>query len=165
MKRIILFVFLTYLLSGIAAVKSQELTTTEEINYINSLLKANPYRDTFLEITFFYSIDITQEKELVVKMDFDGPFKTIVKARIPDLNTALQIDTALEGTSSICWNCKPSGTNSQTNCVYNESITSGGEKESHYSDNICVMISRKEDIRGVLIKSFDRLFKRVLEQK
>ena len=82
MKRIIFFVFLTYLLSGIAAVKSQELTTTEEINYINSLLKANPYRDTFLEITFFYSIDITPEKELIVKMDFDGPFKTILKAKI-----------------------------------------------------------------------------------
>ena len=82
MKRMIILVFLTSSLSGIATVKSQELSSRKEINYINSLLKANPYRDTFLEITFYYSIDITSEKELIVKMDFDGPFKTTIKARI-----------------------------------------------------------------------------------
>ncbi len=162
--RIILFVSLTYLLTGIAAVKSQDPTVREEINHINSLLKANPYRDTFLEITFFYSIDITPDKELIVNMDFDGPFKTTLKASLLHLNTTFQIDTALEGTSSICWYCKPDEKTRQTNCVYNESITKEGEKESHFSDDICVMISRQDKIRNELIMAFDTLFKRVLEQ-
>jgi hypothetical protein len=159
-----ILVFLICFLSGIVPVKSQELSVRDEISNINSLLKSNPYRDTFLEITFNYSIDITPDRELVVNMDFDGPFKTTVKARITDLHSTLQIDTALEGTSSICWYCKPVENISLTNCVYNESITSRGEKESHYSDNICVMISRQEEIRGKLIQAFNKLFTKVLEQ-
>jgi len=164
MKRIFILIFLVGFLPWIETLKSQELIVRDEINSINSLLKANPYRDTFLEITFYYSIDITSEKELVVKMDFDGPFKTIVKAKILDLNRTLQIDTALEGTGSICWYCNSAGIASETNCVYNESITALGEKESHYTDNICVMISRQSEIRNKLIKEFDKLFQLVLEQ-
>jgi hypothetical protein len=164
MKTIFILIFLAGFLPGIESLKSQELTVRDEINSINSLLKANPYRDTFLEITFYYSIDITSQKELVVKMDFDGPFKTNVKVKISDLNLSLQVDTALEGTSSICWYCNPGGISGEANCVYNESTTSQGEKESHYTDNICVMISRESEIRNSLIKEFDKLFQLVLEQ-
>jgi len=163
-KRMIILVFLTCILSATAAVKSQETAVREDIDNINSLLKANPYRDTFLEITFYYSIDITSDKELVVKMEFNGPFKTSVKARIIDLDITIQADSALTGTSSICWFCKPDETTRATSCVYNESITSDGEKESHYSDNICVMISRHGTIRNELVKAFDKLFKSVLEK-
>lgn len=164
MKRIVVFVCLTYLLSGIAPLKSQNPTARDEIDYINSLLKANPYRDTFLEITFFYSIDITPDKELIVKMDFDGPFKTILKAKIIDLGSLFLRDTSYEGISSICWYCKTDDPLKEHNCVYNETITSDLEKESHNSDNICVMFARDSHIRDELLKVFDKLFKKILEQ-
>ena len=164
MKRIIVFVSLIYLLSGISTVKSQDATAREQINYINTLLKANPYRDTFLEITFFYSINITPEKELVVNMEFDGPFKTVLKAKIPDLGNSFVRDTSYEGNSSVCWYCKPNETTKDINCVYNETITSETDKESHFSDNICVMFARDSNIRDELIKAFDKLFQRILEQ-
>jgi len=150
-------------MSGNATIKSQDPTVGEDISYINSLLKANPYRNTFLEITFFYSIDVTTEKELVVNMDFDGPFKTMVKARIIDLGSSYLRDTVYEEEGSICWYCKTEDSKKENNCVYNETITSGTEKESHYSDNICVMFSREGDIREILVKTFDRMFKKVLE--
>lgn len=162
MKRLIFI--LSFFLSGIITINSQELAYKQDIDYINSLLKENPYKDTFLEIVFFYSIDITPSRELIVKMDFNGPFRTIFKAKIADLNTTLQIDTALEGTSSVCWYCKTDQSNKETSCVYSESITTEGENESHYSDNICVMISRKNEIRNKLITAFGNLFKKILEQ-
>jgi hypothetical protein len=164
MKRVVFLVFLTFFLPGIETVKSQELTPAEEISYINSLLKSNPYKDTFLEITFHYSIVITSDKELVVNMEFDGPFKTILKAKIADLGGSFLRDTAYEGNSSLCWYCKTDNTKKENTCVYNETITSVNEKESHYSDNICVMFAKDSNIRDELIKDFDKLFKRVLEQ-
>ena len=85
MNRILILIFLAGFMPGIETLKSQELTVKDEINSINTILKENPYRDTFLEITFYYSIDVTPEKELMVKMDFDGPFKTVLKARVADL--------------------------------------------------------------------------------
>jgi hypothetical protein len=164
MKRMIILVFLTIVLSGISTVQSQELSVNEEIIYINSLLKANPYRDTFLEITFYYSISVTPDKELLVNMDFDGPFKTSLKARISELGRSFLRDTAYEGNSSVCWHCKSADDLKENVCVYNETITSENEKESHYSDNICVMFSREGDIRARLIEAFDKLFRMVLEQ-
>jgi hypothetical protein len=164
MKRMIILVFLTSLLSVISTVQAQELSVDEEISYINSLLKANPYRDTFLEITFYYSIEVTSEKELIVRMDFDGPFKTTLKASISDLGRSFLRDTAYEGNSSVCWHCNPVDSLKENNCVYNETITSGTEKESHYSDNICVMFSREADIRDKMVNAFDNLFSRLLEQ-
>lgn len=164
MKSLVLLIFLTFFFPGVDTIKSQELSTRDEINSINSLLKANPYRDTFLEITFFYSIDISSDKELLVSMDFDGPFKTIVKVKIADLGRSFIRDTAYEGKSSICWYCKTDEIIKENNCIYNETITSGAEKESHYSDNICVMFAKDSNIREELITAFDKLFKRVLEQ-
>lgn len=164
MKRIIILVCLAGFLPGIETIKSQELTARDEINFLNSLLKANPYRDTFLEITFYYSIDITSDKELVVKMDFDGPFKTVLKAKVAELGKSFLRDTAYEGNSTICWYCITDDTKKENNCVLNETITSDAEKESHYSDNICVMFARDSNIRNDLIKNFDKLFQLVLEQ-
>ena len=163
-ERLIVLIFLTCFLSGFETVKSQDMASKEEINYINSLLKINPYRDTFLEITFFYSINITQEKELVVTMEFDGPFKTVLKANIRDLGNSFLRDTSYEGNSSLCWYCKPNAATKDNNCVYNETITSETEKESHLSDNICVMFDRDSNIRDELIKALDKLFSRILEQ-
>ena len=164
MKKMIICLFLTFALSGIVPLKSQELSVREEIDYINSLLKANPYKDTFLEITFYYSIDVTPDSELVVYMDFDGPFKTIMKANMKKLDNTIQIDTALEGTSSICWNCNYDKVTGQNNCVYSEKIDKGGDKESHFGNNICVMVTRQSDIRDKLINAFRVLFKKFPDQ-
>jgi hypothetical protein len=164
MKWILILIFLAGLHPGIQTLKSQGLPVREEIDSINALLKENPYRDTFLEITFYYSIDITSEKELVVKMDFDGPFKTVLKASIAELGKSFLRDTAYEGNSTICWYCNTDDTKKENNCVFNETITSDAEKESHYTDNICVMFARDSNIREELIKDFDKLFQLVLEQ-
>jgi hypothetical protein len=164
MKRMNILVFLTIIISGISPVQSQELSVNDEIIYINSLLKANPYRDTFLEITFYYSVSVTPDKELIVNMDFDGPFKTILKAKISDLGRSFLRDTAYEGNSSVCWHWKSDDALKENTCVLNETITSETERESHYSDNICVMFLRDGDIRARLVKAFDKLFSMVLEQ-
>ncbi len=164
MKKIILLLFLTAFSVVTGILRSQNPGISDDVSYINSLLKANPYTDTFLEITFYYTIEITPASELVVNMDFDGPFSSSFKSRITDLDRNLRIDTALEGTSSICWSCKPDTTMKAGNCVYFENTTKDGEKDFHYTDNICVMISRKSDIRNKLIEAFNRLFGEVLEQ-
>ncbi|MBK7711499.1 MAG: hypothetical protein IPJ37_11470 [Bacteroidales bacterium] len=164
MKRTIIFVLLTSLLTGISGLRAQELTLNEEINKINSILKSNPYRDTFMEITFYYSIEITQDEELIVSMEFNGPLKTKSKARIADLNLSFQIDTALEGTSSVCWYCKTVELSGKGDCVYGESITTQGAKETHYSDNMCGMITRDAVKRDQLIKAFGELFRKVIEK-
>jgi hypothetical protein len=97
-------------------------------------------------------------------MDFDGPFSTSLKASLLDLERTQRIDTALEGTSSVCWYCNSDTTKGAAPCVYCESTTKEGEKQSHFTDNICVMIARKSEIREALIKAFDQLFKHVLEE-
>ena len=164
MNRILILIFLAGFMPGIETLKSQELTVKDEINFINTILKENPYRDTFLEITFYYSIDVTSEKELIVKMDFDGPFKTVLKARVADLGKSFLRDTAYEGNSTICWYCATDDTKKENNCVSNETITSETEKESHFTDNICVMFARDSNIREKLIKDFEKLFQLLLEQ-
>ncbi len=164
MKKIAAFIFLNCILP-FNLIMSQPKDVRENIRNINALLQANPYTDTFLEITFYYSVDVTPEKELVVNMDFDGPFRTIFKAGISDLDRTLRIDTALEGTSSICWYCKQDTSRKPANCIINETVTKDGEKDSHFTDNICVMISRKSEIRSKLIEEFGNLFRKVLEQE
>jgi hypothetical protein len=162
-KRVLIFVSLAILSSGFTTVKSQDLSLRDQISYVNSLLKLNPYRDSFLEINFYYSVDITPEKELVVNMDFDGPFKTIVKARVIDLDSSFETDTAQDGTSSICWHCKSGDKAKEADCVHNETITIGQGNEFHYSENICVMIPRHGESREKLIIALEQLFKKVLE--
>jgi hypothetical protein len=152
------------LISGFETPYAQDASVRQSVDNINSLLRENPYFDTFNEITFYYSIDITDKDELVVNMSFNGPFKTSMKVSIHDLDPVIRIDTALEGTSLICWNCKPDSSSRPAKCIYNVTIPDDGEKESHLSDNICVMFSRKPEIRSKLIRSFQDLFRKVIEQ-
>ena len=163
MKKMMLFVFMTGFLLRLSAGKSQDLPFRETIEYINSLLKANPYVDTFLEIIFYYSIDISTDKELVVKMEFDGPFKTILKSKIRDLNLSPQKDSTYDNPGSICWNCMTNDLTNKKKCVINETIPTDGESEFHSSDNICVMFSKQNEVRYKLIRAFDKLFKEVLQ--
>ena len=57
-----------------SGLRSQSVTVKETVNNINALLKANPYVDNFLEITFFYSIEVTPDRKLVVTMESEGSF-------------------------------------------------------------------------------------------
>ena len=82
MKRMIFLAFMSSLLSGITSVKSQDLPFRKDVDYIDSLLSKNPYAENFLGITYYYSLNITSEKELIIKMDFNGPFSTTFKERI-----------------------------------------------------------------------------------
>ena len=162
MKRIIYLFLLTVFVFGFSQLKSQDVLIRGKISYINSLLKANPFVDIFNEITFFYSVDITTDKELVVNMEFNGPFKSLMKSAIAELDRSLPEDT-IYGSSSICWYCRPGVKTKGSNCVYNETITTDGEKEHHYSDNICVMFANNIDICYKLDSAFNQLFTKVLE--
>ena len=73
---------------------SQDLPFRKEVNYIDSVLQSNPSMENFLGITYYYSIDITAEKELIVVMDFKGPFTTTSTARLADLNYSFVVDTS-----------------------------------------------------------------------
>ncbi len=165
MKALIILVIISGFSFRFNSLKSQDLTIRKEIDHINSILSVNPYRDTFLEITFHYSIDVTPDRELLVSMEFDGPFKTIFKARIRDLGSSFQRDTAYEGNSSVCWSCSPDEITKDNKCVYNETITNESEKETHYSDNICVMFTMKSELQNELTAAFGNLFRKVLEQQ
>jgi hypothetical protein len=165
MKALIILILISGLSFRSNSIRSQDLTIRKEIDHINSILGANPYRDTFLEITFHYAIDVTPDGELLVNMVFDGPFKTLFKARIRDLGNSFQRDTAYEGRSSLCWSCIPGEITKDKNCVYNETITNANEKESHYSDNICVMFTMKSELQKELTSAFGNLFRKVLEQR
>lgn len=163
MKKMVLLFFLISHLSGIDTVRSQDLRVREEINSINSILKANPFRDTFLEITYYFSIDITPEKELVVHMDFNGPFTTTFKARLLDLNNSFVVDTSDEWSSWVCWHCKKDETGKEKTCIYQENLYAGGEKDIVDSDDICLMLPQQSDIRSRLITALEELVKKVLE--
>jgi hypothetical protein len=162
-KRLILLYFLIISLSGVESLKSQDPGIRKEINYIDSLLKTNPYLDTFLEITYRYSIDISPEKELVVNMDFNGPFTTTFKARLTDLNNAFVIDTSSDWSSSVCWQCKTSPAGKEERCIYQENLYPGGKKDIVDSDDICIKLTTQSNIRLRLIKSLEELIKKVLE--
>jgi hypothetical protein len=165
MKKNIILVFILAFAFSQSAIKSESLTIQETLNYINTLLKANPYIDNFLEITFYYSVDITSNNELVVVMESKGSFKSILKSKISDLDHFFQKDFCKETSNSICWYCKPEDLTKDNGCVYNEIIISGGEKENHSSDNICVMFSNQNEICDKLYHAFDNLFTKVLESE
>lgn len=154
MKKII-FV-LSIFLSGIIAAKSQDLPYWKEVHYIDSVLSKNPYFENFLGITYYYSIDITPEKEMIVKMDFKGPFTSIFKARINELKNAFEVDTT-EYTSSICWHCLEDGSGKEKRCIFQENIYTSGERDTVNSDDICIQLPTQSDLRNNLIKSLEKL--------
>ena len=165
MKKNILLVLIFVNAFNQSDLKSQILTIRETINYIDTLLKTNPYFDNFLEITFYYSVDITANNELVVNMEFKDAFKSIVRSEISDLDHFFQKDFCNKTSNSICWYCKLEDLADYNACVYNEIINSGGGKENHYSNNICVMFSNQNEICDKLYNAFDYLFTKVLESE
>lgn len=150
------FILLIFLYN--VTVSSQSPVAEELIKNINALLKENPYTDDFQEITFFYSVDVTPENEFVVKLEFDGPFKTLFRSKFSDLNPVVQNNPAMLSSTHLGWNCKSKDSKENNSCVYNETIYEGGDKEVHTSATICVMFSNQKGVNNKLRKAFDQLF-------
>ena len=157
-------VILTTCISVFNQTFSQNIEIDQSIDSINAILKANPYHDGFNDISFFYSIDITQEKELIVEMSFDGPFKWIYTAKISDLDISPKTDICRESPGSFCWICKKSDNGEQQSCVKAEMILNEGASEKEYSSNICVSFSSRANICNDLNKRFQRIFFRVMSE-
>lgn len=165
MKKYVLLILILICAINAVPVKSQCLSARETLDYINAILKTNPFVDTFNEITFYQTVDITKNNELEVSMDFNGPFKSIARSKISDLDFGLPRDSCNEISNSICWICKTKGLTGINDCVYNENIYTGGEKEIHVSNNICIMFSNQNSVCEKLNVAFDCLFKKVLESE
>jgi hypothetical protein len=162
MKKMILLTFLTSVFSGLATVYSQDLPFRKEVNYIDSVLQKNPSTENFLGITYYYSIDVTAGKELIVIMDFKGPFTTTFKARLADLTNSFVVDTS-EFRSSVCWHCATDSTGREKRCITQEISYTSGEKEIADSEDICIMLPAESDIRLKLIIAIEELVKKVRE--
>ena len=165
MKKYFFLILILILAIDESPARSQCLSVRETLNYINTILKINPYVDSFNEITFYQTVDVTTKNELEVTMDFNGPFKSITRSKILELVYVIPKDSCTEITNSICWSCRTKGLTGSNDCVYNENIYTGGEKEIHYSNSMCIMFSNQNGICDKLNLAFDCLFKKVLESE
>jgi hypothetical protein len=162
MKRRIFLAFISLLLSGITSVKSQELPFRKDVNNIDSILSKNPYNENFLGITYYYSFDISTEKELIITMDFDGPFTTVFKAALNDLSIESVVDTT-EYSSSMCWRCREDESGKLKTCVKQINTYTTGEKDIVDSEDICIMLPAQKNIRVELIKAINNVVKKARE--
>lgn len=156
MKRRIFLAFISLLLSGITSVQSQELPFRKDVDYIDSILNKNPYNENFLGITYFYSLDISAEKELIITMAFDGPFTTVFKASLNDLSLESVVDTT-EYSSSICWSCRKDESGRIKTCVKQINTYTTGEKDIVDSEDICIMLPTGKNTRVELIKAINNV--------
>lgn len=138
--------------------ESQISSSDLRIDSINEILKENPYHDGFNDISFFYSVSITPDKELVVEMNFDGPFKWVYKAKIDDLDLSPKNDVCRESPSSLCWQCKQKEPGKQNSCIEAIMILTEGEPDRQNASNICVSFSGRGMICNDLNQRFQRLF-------
>jgi hypothetical protein len=157
-----ILVFLTSIFSGIATVNSQDLPFRKEVNYIDSILQKNPSTENFLGITYFYSLDVTAGKEIIVVMDFKGPFTTTFTGSLPELKDSFVVDTS-EFRSSLCWHCGTDAAGKEKRCIKQEILYTSGEKEIVDSEDICISLPLQRDIRLNLINAIEELVKKVLE--
>jgi hypothetical protein len=158
MKIAIYMIVLTALIASQNQINSQSVAIRESIDSINFILKANPYIDRFNEISFYYSVDITVEKELKVEMTFDGPFKWVYRAKISDMDITPKTDVCRESPGSLCWTCKKTSSDQSDNCVQAEMIYTDGSTQKENSTIICVSFSGQNMICSELNKRFQRLF-------
>jgi hypothetical protein len=163
MKRMALLILINSLFSFLHTAKSQDLPFRNEVNFIDSVLRENPTSENFFGITYYYSLDITPEREIVVKMDFMGPFTTIFKARLTDLNPVFIVDTA-KSAGSICWSCKPDESGMGKRCVRQINIYTTGEKDTVNTDEICLVLPAQGKPRRQLIDVIDELVKKILAE-
>jgi hypothetical protein len=143
--------------------KAQNANVREAADTINSLLKANPYFDNFLEITINYSIEISPENVLAVKMESAGSFKTVFKIKIADLDNSRLSDSCSRANNSIYLYCKSTGVTDSDRCVIVEGTMPGGEEANFNQDNIIVMFSNRKGICKKLNEAFGQLFASISE--
>jgi hypothetical protein len=165
MRKNMILGYIFVLVCSCATLRSQDLTIRETINNIDTLLKTYPYYDSFNEIAFYYSVDITSKNELVVIMESAGAFKTIFKTKISDLEHSGQKDSCNEEPDCISWHCKSDEKTKNDGCVYVTGTIPGGIEANYYQNNISVMFSRKALICNKLYKAFNDLFTKVLESE
>jgi hypothetical protein len=159
-----LFLILSVLLFHVTVVlDAQDLQHRKEVTYIDSVLNRNPYFEGFLGITYYYSIDITPQNELVVIMDFKGPFTTIFKAKVSDLQRPFIADTT-EYTSAVCWQCKPDQDGKEKRCISQINTYTSGEKDVVDSDDICIQLPTQPELRLDLMKRIEDLVNGVAEE-
>jgi hypothetical protein len=159
-KKYILICVLLIALSQ-SGLRSQSVTVKETVNSINALLKANPYVDNFLEITFFYYIEVTPDRKLVVTMEAEGSFKSVFRALISDLDYTYQQDFCKRSSNTISWNCKTEDLSKINKCVLVENIIPKTSEANYYHSNISIMFSNRNGICEELYKSLEKLFKEV----
>ena len=148
-----------------STLKSQGLTIRETINNIDTLLETNPYYDSFNEIAFYYSVDITSKNELVVTLESKGNFKTIFKTKISDLDHSYQKDFCSKNPGCISWYCKSKDKTKSDGCV-SVTGTIPGDMEANYNqDNISVMFSNEALICDKLYNAFNYIFIKVLKSE
>ena len=164
MKKIPFLFFVIVCISVSNKAISQNIALIQSIDSINAILRANPYHDGFNDISFYYSVNITQEKELVVEMSFDGPFKWIYTAKLSDLDIAPKTDICRESPGSFCWICRKSDTGEDQSCVRAEMILTEGGSEKENSSNICVSFSSRANICSDLNRRFQQLFLMVMQE-
>jgi hypothetical protein len=157
-KKTYLMVVLVALCSWQNNALSQSNAIIQSLDSINAILKTNPFHDGFNDISFFYSVNITPDKELVVEMSFDGPFKWIYKAKISDLDLSQRKDICKDSPGSICWVCKQTEPGKPNSCIQAEMIFTDGGSEKQNSSNICVSFSSRPMICNDLNMRFQRLF-------
>jgi hypothetical protein len=162
MKIRIFLAFIFLLLSGIAPVKSQDLLFRKEVDKIDSILSKNPYNENFLGITYYYSFDISNDRELIITMAFDGPFTTVFKAALNDLNIDSVVDTT-EYSSSMCWQCREGESGKIKTCVRQTNTYTSGEKDFVDSEDICIMLPVQQNIRVELIKAINDVVRKARE--
>jgi hypothetical protein len=162
MKIRIFLAFISLLCTGITSLKSQDLPFRKDVDYIDSILSKNPYNENFLGITYFYSLDISAEKELIITMAFDGPFTTVFKAPLNDLSIECVIDTT-EYSSSMCWSCREDESGRLKTCVKQINTYTTGEKDIVDSEDICIMLPTTKKTRVELIKSINNVVKKARE--
>lgn len=156
-----MIVFAT-IIAGQNYLNSQSVTFKETLDSINIMLKANPYFDGFNEIAFYYSVNITTEKELVVEMSFNGPFIWVYKVKISDLDISPKKDICRESPGSLCWNCIKTDSAQVNSFVQAEMRFTDGSSEKQNSSSICVSFSRQSMICSELNKKFQFLFSKVM---
>ena len=136
---------------------AQDAEVNKSVDSINAILKSNPFHDGFNDISFYYTIDVTQDRELIVEMNFDGPFKWVYIAKLQELDLYVK-DACNESPSSLCWTCKQTDPGKPNSCIRAEMIFTGGGSEKENATNICVSFSGRNMICNDLNTKFQRLF-------
>jgi hypothetical protein len=72
------------------------------------------------------------------------------------------VDTT-EYTSAICWRCAKEEAGRITRCIDQMNVYTTGEEDHVDTEDMCLMLPSRKDLRLILIHAVDDLVKKVLE--